>query len=321
MHLSTRQTTIRVIAVATTLSSISNYGARGFTTATIGAMSQKQASSRLLLAATTGTTRPIHQYQRLLQQRNRLVGPQTASNCPSSSSSTAMPMIFGRFFSSLGGGGAFESAIDYDSMPYPVPELAQLALDQKVPATIESSTTTTTTTTTTTNTYHLATFAGGCFWGLELAYQRVPGVVHTASGYTRGREKRPNYDAVCAGATGHTEAVIVLYDPAECSYEQLLDVFFDRVDPLTVNGQGPDRGKQYRTGVYYHSVEQEATARARFAQEQQKYAKQPIATECNPATPFWPAEAYHQQYLSKGGQFNQPQSADKGCEDEIRCYG
>ena len=123
-------------------------------------------------------------------------------------------------------------------------------------------------------------------------------------------------------ATGHTEAVIVLYDPAECSYEQLLDVFFDRVDPLTVNGQGSDRGKQYRTGVYYHSAEQEAIARARFARENKKYStNRPIATECNPAMTFWPAEEYHQQYLSKGGRFNQPQSADKGCSDEIRCYG
>lgn len=121
-------------------------------------------------------------------------------------------------------------------------------------------------------------------------------------------------------ATGHTEAVIVLYDPTECTYEQLLDVFFDRVDPLTVNGQGSDRGKQYRTGVYYHSKEQEMIARERFVLEAKKYSK-PIATECTKAMPFWPAEEYHQQYLSKGGRFNQPQSAEKGCKDEIRCYG
>lgn len=121
-------------------------------------------------------------------------------------------------------------------------------------------------------------------------------------------------------ATGHTEAVIVLHDPNECSYEQLLEVFLDRVDPLTVNGQGSDRGKQYRTGVYYHSKEQETMARERFTKEQTKYSR-PIATECKPAMPFWPAEEYHQRYLSKGGRFNQPQSADKGCTDEIRCYG
>lgn len=100
-------------------------------------------------------------------------------------------MIFDRFFASLSGGGAFESVIDYDAMPYPVPELAHLALnDEPVPCTIKQNNN---------KTYHLATFAGGCFWGLELAYQRVPGVAYTASGYTQGREKRPNYDAVCAG--------------------------------------------------------------------------------------------------------------------------
>ena len=97
-------------------------------------------------------------------------------------------MIFDRFFASLGGGGAFEAGVDYDSMPYPVPELAQLALEGTVPETINSAG----------KTYHVATFAGGCFWGLELAYQRVPGVAHTAVGYTQGREKRPNYDAVSA---------------------------------------------------------------------------------------------------------------------------
>ena len=122
-------------------------------------------------------------------------------------------------------------------------------------------------------------------------------------------------------ATGHTEAVIVLYNPEECSYESLLDVFFERVDPLTVNGQGSDRGRQYRTGVYYHSETQEKVAMARFAKEQQRYDKQKIATECLPAKLFWPAEEYHQQYLEKGGRFSSPQSAEKGCTDEIRCYG
>ena len=121
-------------------------------------------------------------------------------------------------------------------------------------------------------------------------------------------------------ATGHTEAVIVLYDPKECTYQSLLDRFFSRVDPLTVNGQGNDRGRQYRTGVYYHSKEQEELAKTSFELEQQKY-KRKIATECVSAKPFWPAEKYHQQYLEKGGRFNSPQSAEKGCEDTIRCYG
>merc|ERR1712157_43180 len=111
-----------------------------------------------------------------------------------------------------------------------------------------------------------------------------------------------------------------IYDPAECSYEDLLDTFFARVDPTTVNGQGNDRGKQYRTGVYFHTKEQEEIARARFTEEQKNYQR-PIASECMPAMPFWPAEKYHQQYLEKGGRFNQPQDASKGATATIRCYG
>ena len=122
-------------------------------------------------------------------------------------------------------------------------------------------------------------------------------------------------------ATRHTEAVIVLYDPDKCAYESLLDIFFERVDPLTVNGQGSDRGTQYRTGIYYHSDEQESSARSRIVSEQEKYSKRKIATECSSAKPFWPAEKYHQQYLEKGGRSNSPQSAEKGSNDTIRCYG
>lgn len=98
-------------------------------------------------------------------------------------------------------------------------------------------------------------------------------------------------------------------------------MFFDRVDPLTIDGQGSDRGRQYRTGVYYHSREQEELARARFQVEQKKYEKQKIATECGRAMPFWPGEKYHQQYLENGGSSKAPQSAEKGSTDTIRCYG
>jgi len=228
-----------------------------------------------------------------------------------SRASTALPMIFDKLFSSLGGGGGFAAKIDYSAIPYPVPELAAAALDGEVPKEMEKNG----------KTYQLATFAGGYFWGLELAFQRVTGVEYTGVGYTQGRESEPNYDAVCAGATGHTEAVLVLYDPNECTYESLLDTFFSRVDPLTVNGQGSDRGKQYRTGVYYHSKEQEEIAKGRFEMEQQKYPKRKIATEFLQALPFWPAEKYHQQYLEKGGRIGSSQSAEKGCTDTIRCYG
>jgi peptide-methionine (S)-S-oxide reductase len=100
-----------------------------------------------------------------------------------------------------------------------------------------------------------------------------------------------------------------------------LDVFFSKVNPTTVNGQGNDFGPQYRTGVYFHSKEQESLARERFIQEQQKYSPKKIASECMPAKPFWPAEKYHQQYLEKGGRFGMAQSAAKNCKDPIRCYG
>ena len=227
------------------------------------------------------------------------------------SSASRLSMIFDKFFSSFANGGAFGSAIDYSNIPYPVPDLANMALNGKIEEEMVQDD----------KTYKLATFAGGCFWGLELAYQRVPGVVYTAVGYTQGSEVTPNYDQVCAGATDHTEAVIVLYDSSECSYEDLLDTFFNRVNVLTVNGQGNDRGRQYRTGVYYHSKEQEQMAKARFILEQQKYTARKIASECKPAKPFWPAEKYHQQYLEKGGRFGQPQSAKKGSTEPIRCYG
>lgn len=247
---------------------------------------------------------------------NRLVGIALSNgallkHCKSNNmSSTSLPMIFDKLFSSLGGGGGFASKIDYTAIPFPVPELASLAKENEAPKVLVGGS----------NSYELATFAGGCFWGLELAFQRVPGVEYTAAGYTQGPETGPNYDAVCAGATGHTEAVVVLYNSVECTYESLLDTFFDRVDPLTVNGQGNDRGRQYRTGVYYHSEEQEKLARERFEIEQKKY-KRSIASECRRAQPFWPAEKYHQQYLENGGRTNSPQSAGKGCKDTIRCYG
>ena len=193
-------------------------------------------------------------------------------------------MLFGNLF---GGGGAFSSSIAYDNLDFPGPELAVAAKEGRVlTASIQNPN------------LKLATFAGGCFWGLELAYQRVPGVVYTAVGYTQGPEEGPNYEQVCSGTTGHTEAVVVYYDPDECSYETLLDVYFGRVDPTTVNGQGNDFGKQYRTGVYYHTPEQEAAAKARFEEEAKKY-RRPIASELKPANPFWPAEKYHQQYLEK----------------------
>jgi peptide-methionine (S)-S-oxide reductase len=155
---------------------------------------------------------------------------------------------------------------------------------------------------------------------LELAFQRVEGVEHTAVGYTQGKEPEPNYEQLCAGATGHTEAVMVYFNPEIVGYEHLVRVFLDRIDPTTVDGQGRDYGRQYRTGIYTHSKEQEEIARKLLTEASPKYTR-PIATELRPAMPFWPAEAYHQHYLEKGGRFGTPQSAEKGCRDEIRCYG
>lgn len=222
--------------------------------------------------------------------------------------STTSLSLFDKIF---GGGGGYSAKIDYTAIPFPVPELAELAGEGKAGDEIVRNG----------KTYKLATFAGGCFWGLELFYQRIPGVEYTAVGYTQGPETEPTYDQVCSGSTRHTEAIIVLYDPNECTYETLLDGFFERVNPLTVNGQGNDFGTQYRTGVYYHSEEQKSLAEARFAKEQEKYSNRKIASECKDAMPFWPAEKYHQQYLEKGGRFSSPQSAEKGCTDTIRCYG
>ena len=217
------------------------------------------------------------------------------------------------FFGDNNGGGSYFSKIDYDELDHPGPELSQVAMQGKIltHSNIDP-------------TLEVATFAGGCFWGLELAFQRTHGVVHTIVGYTQGIETEPNYDQVSSGNTGHTEAVCIYYNPNECTYQDMLDTFFSRVNPLTKNGQGNDFGRQYRTGVYYHTLEQEQIARKRFQKEQLKYGGQPqqiIQTECKKAMPFWPAEKMHQQYLQNGGRFNNPQSAAKGCTDEIKCYG
>ncbi len=218
-------------------------------------------------------------------------------------------LYMANWWQSFFGGGSYNLSIDYDSLPFPAPELATCAKNGQVPLYSLSQ-----------SHLELATFAGGCFWGLELAFQRVIGVEYTVVGYTQGRETCPNYEQVGAGNTGHTEAVCVYFDPTILSYKELVEVFLKRIDPTTVNGQGRDFGKQYRTGIYYHSESQKTLAHQALGKVQSKYSK-PIATECRTAMPFWPAEAYHQQYLEKGGRFGAPQSAEKNCLEEIRCYG
>jgi methionine-S-sulfoxide reductase len=145
-----------------------------------------------------------------------------------------------------------------------------------------------------------ATFAAGCFWGVEYVFRKVPGVLDAVSGYTAGVTENPTYREVCSHTTGHAEAVLVTFDPEVVTYEQLLEVFWAMHDPTQVNRQGPDRGDQYRSGIYTHSAEQQATAEASRDRAQAKLSR-PIATEILPATTFYPAEDYHQQYYDKNG--------------------
>jgi peptide-methionine (S)-S-oxide reductase len=148
----------------------------------------------------------------------------------------------------------------------------------------------------------IATFGAGCFWGIEAAFQKVPGVIDTSVGYSGGEMPNPTYKDVCTDETGHAEVVQVTFDPAKVSYEQLLDVFWKVHDPTQVNRQGPDFGTQYRTAIFYHSPVQEAIAKkSREALEASGELKRPIATEITPAATFYRAEEYHQKYLQKRG--------------------
>lgn len=153
------------------------------------------------------------------------------------------------------------------------------------------------------NTVQKATFGAGCFWGVEAAFRQIKGVVSTSVGYMGGNLDNPTYEDVCTDLTGHAEVVEVLYDPAHVSYENLLEVFWKIHDPTTLNRQGPDRGTQYRSVIFYHSPEQEAAARASLEHAQQSGGfKRNIVTQIEPATKFWRAEEYHQQYYEKTGR-------------------
>jgi peptide-methionine (S)-S-oxide reductase len=147
-----------------------------------------------------------------------------------------------------------------------------------------------------------ATFAAGCFWGVESAFRQLPGVVATAVGYTGGHTENPTYKEVCSARTGHAEAVTVEFDPAEISYEQLLDLFWDLHDPTQLNRQGPDYGSQYRTAIFTYGPEQEKIAKASKERlgKSGRFRK-PVVTEIVPAPMFYMAEDYHQQYFEKRG--------------------
>ena len=147
-----------------------------------------------------------------------------------------------------------------------------------------------------------ATFAAGCFWGVEEIFRTTPGVTNTAVGYTGGFTPNPTYQDVCGDGTGHAEAVQVEFDPAKISYRALLEIFWKNHDPTTLNRQGPDFGSQYRSAVFFHSPDQEQEAQAsKERMEQSGKFRRPIVTEIVPAVEFYPAEEYHQQYLKKRG--------------------
>ncbi len=148
--------------------------------------------------------------------------------------------------------------------------------------------------------YEKATFAAGCFWGIQAAYETVPGVKSTLVGYTGGKTENPTYRQVCSDKTGHAEAVLIEYNRNEITYEQLLDVFWQIHDPTTLNRQGPDFGSQYRSAIFYHNEEQKKAAEL-SKQNLQKSGKfkKPIVTEIVPASAFYKAEDYHQQYFQK----------------------
>jgi peptide-methionine (S)-S-oxide reductase len=147
-----------------------------------------------------------------------------------------------------------------------------------------------------------ATFAAGCFWGVEATFRQLPGVISTRVGYTGGNFANPSYQDVCTDRTGHAEAVEVEYDAGKISYEQLLRVFWENHDPTQLNRQGPDWGTQYRSAIFFHSPEQESAAKAsKQALENSGRFHKPIATQIVPATTFYQAEDYHQQYLEKRG--------------------
>lgn len=148
-----------------------------------------------------------------------------------------------------------------------------------------------------------ATFAAGCFWGVEATFRQLNGVTATAVGYTGGQMDEPTYKDVCSDKTGHAEAVRVYYDPDEITYEKLLDTFFENHNPTLVNRQGPDVGTQYRSAVFYHNDGQREVAEAakKALDESGKFTR-PVVTEINPAATFYKAEEYHQQYLEKRGK-------------------
>lgn len=164
-----------------------------------------------------------------------------------------------------------------------------------------------------------ATFAGGCFWCMETPFKHLKGVTQVISGYTGGTQKNPTYEEVCSGATGHTEAVEVTYDPSQISYAQLLEIFWRNIDPTQIDGQFADIGRQYRTVVFYHNEEQKRLAEQSKADlvASKKFVK-PIVTTVESASFFYPAEDYHQNYANKNPLRYKAYRAGSGREGFIK---
>lgn len=150
------------------------------------------------------------------------------------------------------------------------------------------------------NETEVATFAAGCFWGVESSLRRLQGVIDVVVGYTGGTADGPTYEQVCSGGTGHAEAAQVTFDPSAISYSQLLDAFWQLHDPTTLNRQGADFGTQYRSAAFTHSEVQSMEAKASMEAAQSQF-RDPIVTQIEPAGTFWPAEGYHQNYFAKRG--------------------
>ena len=148
-----------------------------------------------------------------------------------------------------------------------------------------------------------ATFGAGCFWGVEETFRKLPGVIETAVGYMGGSTERPTYEQVCSDRSGHAEVMQLIYDPDKISYEELLQVFWKSHNPTTLNRQGPDIGSQYRSAIFYHTLEQKEIAeKSKTELGSSGKWKTPIVTEITPAENFWKAEDYHQKYLMKRGE-------------------
>jgi peptide-methionine (S)-S-oxide reductase len=161
-----------------------------------------------------------------------------------------------------------------------------------------------------------ATFAGGCFWCMEGPFESIPGVLSVTSGYTGGQKKNPSYEEVSSGTTGHAESVQIVYDAAKVGYQQLLDVFWHNVDPLTANAQFCDHGTQYRSAIFFHDEDQRRAAEASKQKVEARFPGKNVVTQIVAASTFYPAEEYHQDFYKKSPA--RYQSYRSGCGRDRR---